>query len=167
VSNRRPEQDWAGGEGDPSLVEHIKLLSDAMSGTSVTELEVEEGGMRIRLQRQAIPMQPVAFAAAPVPLVAGQPAPAGAPAAEETAAEMTLAVMAPLTGVFYSSPSPETPPFVTPGDKVQPGQVVCMVEAMKVFNEIKTEIGGVVTAIPPKNGQLVKKGDPLVRIKPY
>ena len=166
MSNRRPEQDWAGGEGhnEPSLVEQIKLLSDALAGTNVTELELEEGGRRIRLQRQSITMMPVAPTIAPV---AGQPATTAAPNAEEVAAEMTLAVMAPLTGVFYSSPSPDTPPFVTPGDKVQPGQVVCMVEAMKVFNEIKTEIGGVVTAIPPKNGQLVKKGDPLVRIKPY
>ncbi|MBA3824314.1 MAG: acetyl-CoA carboxylase biotin carboxyl carrier protein [Ktedonobacterales bacterium] len=160
MSNRRPEQDWAGGEGngETSLVEQIKLLSDALAGTNVTELELEEGGLRIRLQRQPIPMQPVAFAAMPAPPASARP---------EEAAEMTLAVMAPLTGVFYSSPSPDTPPFVVPGDKVQPGQVVCMVEAMKVFNEIKTEIGGVVTAIPPKSGQLVKKGDPLVRIKPY
>ena len=166
MSNRRPEQDWTGGDGEPSLVEQIKLLSDAMVGTSVTELELEEGGLRIRLQRQPIAMQPIAFAA--VPVAPGQPALAAPGAvAEEAAAEMTLAVMAPLTGVFYSSPSPDTPPFVVPGDKVQPGQVVCMVEAMKVFNEIKTEIGGVVTAMPPKNGQLVKKGDPLVRIKPY
>lgn len=165
MSNRRPEEDWAGGTSpdEPSLVEQITLLSEALSGSNVTELEFEEEGVKIRLQRR--PMQVLAVTAPPPGTLPGGGGEGGKNAAHE-AAEMSLAVLAPLTGVFYTAASPADPPFVQPGDLVQPGQVVCMVEAMKVFNEIKTEIGGTVVAIPPKNGQLVKKGDPLVRIKP-
>jgi biotin carboxyl carrier protein len=162
VSNRRPEEDWAGGvgPGEPTLIEQITRLSEALSGSSVTELEIEEAGLKIRLQRR--PMQVLAPPPSPLPSRGGE---GGKQDAHEPA-EMSLAVLAPLTGVFYAAAAPTDPPFVQPGDVVQPGQVVCMVEAMKVFNEIKTEIGGTVVAIPPKNGQLVKKGDPLVRIKP-
>ena len=163
MSDRQPSDDWPGGEthGELSLVEQIKLLTEAMTATNVTELELAEDGLEIRLQRQ-----PLASLVPAAPRVVAAPGGAVAPVAAEAAAEMLLAVMAPLTGVFYSSPSPELPEFVQVGDMVQPGQVVCIVEAMKVFNEIKTEIGGAVVAIPPKSGQLVKKGDPLVRIKP-
>lgn len=166
MSNRRPEEDWTRGEGghDPSLVEQIKMLAEAMSGTSVTELEMEEGGIEIRLRRQPLPAPNVNVGQTPIAVPRPNVAMPIAPPSE--AAEVSLAVMAPLTGVFYASPSPSSPNFVQPGDVVQPGQVVCIVEAMKVFNEIKTEIGGTVVAIPPKSGQLVKKGDPLVRLKP-
>lgn len=169
MSNRQPQHGRAGELEDDtsSLVEQITQLSRAMAGSSVTDLEVVEDGLTIRLQRR--PLQVLAAAAQPMqalPLAASAAAPGAAPTPPPAPAEMTLAVMAPLTGVFYSAASPSDPPFVQPGDTVQPGQVVCMVEAMKVFNEIKTEIGGTVVAIPPKNGQLVKKGDPLVRIKP-
>jgi len=158
VSNRRDP--WEPEE--PSLVEQITQLSDAMAGSSVTELEIEEEGLKIRLQRRPMQVVPVAPSAAPATSGAAK----GTPAQADDAAEMTLAVLAPLTGVFYTASSPSVPPFVQVGQQVHPGQVVCIVEAMKVFNEIKTEIGGTVVAIPPKNGQLVKKGDPLVRIRP-
>ena len=165
MSNRQPSDDWPGGEthGELSLVEQIKLLSEAMTATNVTELELAENGLEIRLQRR-----PLATTSAPTQrVVATTSGQAASSEAATSPAEMLLAVMAPLTGVFYSSLSPELPAFVQAGDVVQPGQVVCIVEAMKVFNEIKTEIGGTVVALPPKSGQLVKKGDPLVRIKPH
>ena len=76
-----------------------------------------------------------------------------------------MAVVAPLTGVFYSAASPDADPFVNAGDTIQPGQPVCIVEAMKVFNEIKAEVGGTVAAIVAKNGQLVQKGDALIRVQ--
>ena len=164
MSKRQPDADWSGGSRDePSLVEQIKTLAEAMAGTQVTELELSEGGLEIRLRRQTATtmaaIDPAAQSMQPLPIM---PAPG-----PSEPAEMSLAVMAPLTGVFYASSSPTTPAFVQVGESVQPGQVICIVEAMKVFNEIKTEIGGIVVAIPPKNGQLVKKGDPLVRIKPH
>ena len=77
-----------------------------------------------------------------------------------------MAIIAPLTGVYYSSPSPSSAPFVEIGGTVQAGQVVCIIEAMKVFNELKSEVSGTVSAILPKNGQLVQKNDALIRIKP-
>ena len=81
-------------------------------------------------------------------------------------AEAGVAVIAPLTGVFYTASSPSAEPFAKVGDMAQAGQIICIVEAMKVFNEIKTEVSGVVASIPAQNGQLVQKGDVLVRIKP-
>lgn len=75
-------------------------------------------------------------------------------------------MIAPLTGVFYTASSPSAEPFAKVGDMVQAGQIICIVEAMKVFNEIKTEVSGVIASIPAQNGQLVQKGDVLVRIKP-
>lgn len=71
-------------------------------------------------------------------------------------------VAAPLIGVFWQAPFPEDPPFVEVGDPVEEGQTVCIIEAMKVMNEIQAEQGGVVIAVPPKNGKLVQEGDPLV-----
>lgn len=73
-----------------------------------------------------------------------------------------MAVRSPLIGVFYRAPAPDLPPFVEIGDVVQEGQTVCVVEAMKVFNEIKAEWKGRVVAIPPENAALVQAGDPLV-----
>ena len=81
-------------------------------------------------------------------------------------AEAGVAVIAPLTGVFYTASSPSAEPFAKVGDMAQAGQIICIVEAMKVFNEIKTEVSGVIASIPAQNGQLVQKGDVLVRIKP-
>jgi acetyl-CoA carboxylase biotin carboxyl carrier protein len=73
-----------------------------------------------------------------------------------------VAVRAPLIGVFYRAPAPEAPPFVEIGDLVEEGETVCIVEAMKVFNEIKAEWRGRVVALPVENGSLVQAGDPLV-----
>lgn len=162
MTKRRPDDDWQGPEDDSPLIDRITRLAEALRGTTVTDLELEEDGLEIRVSRRPLQVMPVAPAAG-APVAAPPP---GDAAPAESSAEMSLAVMAPLTGVFYSTPSPSMPPFAQPGDIVQPGQVVCIIEAMKVFNEIKTEIGGTVVAIPPKNGQLVKKGDPLVRIRP-
>ena len=81
-------------------------------------------------------------------------------------ADAGVAIIAPLTGVFYTASSPSSEPFAKVGEMVQAGQIVCIVEAMKVFNEIKTEMSGVIASIPAQNGQLVQKGDALVRVKP-
>ncbi len=81
------------------------------------------------------------------------------------APDPTVALIAPLTGVFYAAPAPTAPPYVQVGETVQAGQVVCIVEAMKVFNEIKAEVSGTVTAILAEAGQLVRKGDALMRVQ--
>jgi acetyl-CoA carboxylase biotin carboxyl carrier protein len=169
VSKRRSEEDWTGAQPaeDLTLVEQIKTLAEVMAATQVTELELTENGIEITLRRNPLPMIPLTVTAAPAESHAISHVPAKPHAEPEAAADVSIAVMAPITGVFYIAPSPTSPPYAQPGDHVSAGQVVCIVEAMKVFNEIKTEIGGIVVAIPPKPGQLVKKGDPLVRIKPH
>jgi acetyl-CoA carboxylase biotin carboxyl carrier protein len=91
----------------------------------------------------------------------------GSRGAESAApAEQGVAIVAPLTGVFYAAPSPTSSPFVQVGDTVQVGQVVCIVEAMKVFNEITSEVSGTVMAMPAQAGQLVHQGDVLIRVQP-
>ena len=78
----------------------------------------------------------------------------------------SVAIIAPLTGVYYTSPSPSSPPFIAVGDMVQTGQVIALVEAMKVFNEIQAEISGRVIELVATNGEVVQKGDVLIRIQP-
>ena len=150
------------------LVTRIKALAEALEESDVSELDLTEGGTRILLRKRGEVAPAVRMTAAPPVARAprsrrARPGAGGGPAAEP---DQTIAVLAPLTGVYYASPSPSSAAFVTVGEPVQAGQVVCIVEAMKVFNEIKSEVSGVVTAMLPKNGQLVQKGDALIRVKP-
>lgn len=114
------------------------------------ELLVDDGSFKLRLSRT--PSKP-------------QPAPPARPQpreAERQGKGRTVAVRSPLIGVFYRAAAPDTPTFVEIGDVVKEGQTVCIVEAMKVFNEIHAEWNGRVVAIPAENGKLVQTGDPLV-----
>ncbi len=168
-----------------SLITRVQLLVEAMENSGVGELELTEGGTRIQIKRTSVvtptvlsapamsfPAFPAGMlppAPASIPTGGANHAPAGAPAkraARQAAAESGVAVVSPLTGVYYSASSPASDPFVKVGDSVQVGQVVAIVEAMKVFNEVKSEVAGKVIAIPAKNGELVQKGDALVRIQP-
>ena len=148
-----------------SLVSRVKALAEALEGTDISELDLTEDGVRIALRPPDAPIGvPAVQAASSVRTVRPQRAEAIAPAPDP--AEAGVAIVAPLTGVFYTASSPNTDPFITIGGMVQAGAVVCIVEAMKVFNEIKSEVAGIVTSIPAANGQLVQRGDALVRIKP-
>jgi acetyl-CoA carboxylase biotin carboxyl carrier protein len=156
-----------------SLVQRVRALAEALEGSEVNELDLTEGGVRIAIKRQLEEPTPLAPPAAHVS-PARQPAraakreqSAGSRSAASAPVESQgIAITAPLTGVFYLTPSPSSPPFVQVGEPVQAGQVVCIVEAMKVFNEIKAEISGTVAAIVAENGQLVQKGEALIRVKP-
>ena len=168
----------------PPFISRVQLLMEAMENSSVGELELTEGGTRIQIKR-ASAVQPTVLSAPAMPFPAFAPgmlpvmpatasagganhAPPGAPgkrAAHPAAADSGFAVVSPLTGVYYEAASPTSDPFVKVGDTVQVGQVVAIVEAMKVFNEVKSEVSGKVIAIPAKNQELVQKGDPLVRIE--
>ena len=151
------------------LVSRVKALAEALEGSDVSEIDLTEGGTRILIKRQ---LGGEVIAAAPVTrtrtMRTGRPRQGRRESVSATnpAPDPGVAIVAPLTGVFYGSPSPTSASFVQIGDSVQPGQVVCIVEAMKVFNEIKSEVSGTVTAIPAKSGQLVQKGDALIRVKP-
>ena len=154
------------------LVSRVKALAEALEGSEVSELDLTESGTRILIRRRldgelVVPEAPTRAVSAP----ARRPAPRrsraeGGSAPAAVPPDPGIAIVAPLTGVYYSSPSPTSAPFVEVGDPVNAGQVVCIIEAMKVFNEIKSEVSGIVAALVPKNGQLVQKGDALIRVKP-
>jgi acetyl-CoA carboxylase biotin carboxyl carrier protein len=149
-------------EEGPSLVRQIHDLANALRNTDVGELDLTEDGVRIYIKRQ---LEPTMVAPrTPRRAARGEEFQEAEPAPAPT--DPGAAILAPLTGMFYTASSPSAANFVSVGETVQAGQVVCIVEAMKVFNEIKAEISGVVTAIVAQNGQLVQKGEPLIRVKP-
>lgn len=152
-----------------TLVSRVKALAEALEGSDVSELDLTEDGLRILIKRQVEPVMAVAPAHPARPSRGAarrrSAAHADGASAPEPRHEPGIAIVAPLTGVFYNAPSPTSAPFVSPGEPVQAGQVVCIVEAMKVFNEIRSEVSGSVVAIAPKNGQLVQKGEALIRVQ--
>ena len=147
----------------------LKTLIDLVSESGISELEVTEGEGKVRIVKNAAPvyMQPPAAAygapfpaAAPAPL-AGHEAPAAAAAAPAAAAPQGHVVTSPMVGTFYRSPSPGADPFVQVGDSVKDGQTLCIIEAMKLLNEIESDATGVVKEILVENGQAVEYGQPL------
>lgn len=156
-------------------VEYLRGLAKVVADEGLTELEVESQGLKWTLKTPAPPTysQPYAapaggegFAApvytAPQPIAGAAPAAAGKAAKSE---EALTPVVSPMVGVFYRAPSPSDPNFVEVGDRVERGQTIGLVEAMKVFNEIVAESGGTVAKIPAETGQLVETGQPLVLLK--
>ena len=151
---------------EPSLTALLNAL-DRVSATDYHEVEIRIGATRLRVSRgpsNSAPA-PAASFAAPVPAAPGpetrpdEPAPDGAAAAAEDPSRTT--VPSPMVGTFYRRPRPDAEPFVNPGDRVQPGQVVCIIEAMKLMNNIEAETAGVVEEILPEDGAPVQFGDPL------
>ncbi len=151
------------------MVNRVKALAEALEGSDVGELDLTESGLRILLRRR-LEAEVIALPQAPTYPASSRPraarAPGHAPASAAAAPDPTVAVVAPLTGVFYASPSPSADVYVNIGDTIQAGQTVCLIEAMKVFNEIKSEVAGRVTAIVATSGNLVQKGDALIRVQP-
>ena len=139
----------------------IKALIDLMQKNGLTAFEMEKDGFRISLAKETSFAPAVGYAHAPVAAapVAAAPAEAAAPVASGKE------ISSPMVGTFYSSPSPESPAFVKVGQKVTPDTVVCIIEAMKVMNEIKAEVSGTVTEVAAENGQPVQFGQALFRYK--
>ncbi|MGE0356527.1 MAG: acetyl-CoA carboxylase biotin carboxyl carrier protein [Burkholderiales bacterium] len=136
----------------------LKKLIDLVQESGIGELEITEGEERVRISRTGTaPVVMASPAAAPVPA----PAPAGeaAPAAPEAPAGHTL--KSPMVGTFYRSPSPGAPAFVEVGQSVAKGQTLCIIEAMKLLNEIESDTAGTVKAILVESGQPVEYGQPL------
>jgi acetyl-CoA carboxylase biotin carboxyl carrier protein len=157
------------------LKEILRILEEQ----DITEFELEQDGVKLRVcrssthpnsaQHAAAPLHAVAAAvpapaAAPLQAAPAAPAPAAEAPAPAAGADGTL-VKSPIVGTFYSSPDPNSPPFVSVGDTVKVGQVLCIIEAMKLMNEIEAEMAGEVTKIHPENGQPVQYGDPLFTIR--
>lgn len=160
----------------------IKELVEFLIEKDVTEFELERGDVKMRIKRGAqvqvvqAPIAPVIaapIAAAPAAITptvsAAAPATTPGPAAPPAAAaedEGLHVVKSPIVGTFYESPSPGAPPFIKPGDHVAAGQVLCIVEAMKLMNEIESDVAGEVVKALVSNGQPVEYGQPLFAIRP-
>jgi len=161
----------------------IKELIELLVEKDITEFELERGDVKVHVKRgsstgavmQVAPtmpaMQPMPVTTAPVvPAAPSAPsAPATPPAAAETKAEETDAdlfiVKSPIVGTYYEAPGPGTPPFVKIGDTVKEGQVLCIIEAMKLMNEIEAEVSGVLAKMFVSNGSPVEYGMPLFGIR--
>ncbi len=148
----------------------LKQLIRLMVENDLTELDLEGEGEKIKLKRgsgspQVQLVAPAAgslpAAAAPVPATPATPA----PAASDADAGL-VPIPSPMVGTFYAAPSPDAKPFVSVGDKVGPDTVVCLVEAMKVFNEIKAEVSGTIEKVLVQSGQSVEFGQPLFMVRP-
>ncbi|MDT9546498.1 MAG: acetyl-CoA carboxylase biotin carboxyl carrier protein [Chlorobium sp.] len=149
----------------------IKQLIDLVNSSDLQETIIEEGEFKITLRR-SLPQGAVAVActpAAPAPVVQQAPAPAaGVPADTIVTAQASglTDVCSPIVGTFYQASSPDSAPFVSVGDSVKKGDVLCIIEAMKLMNEIEAEISGTVAEILVENGQPIEYDQPLFRIKP-
>ena len=147
----------------------LKKLIDLVQESGIAELEVTEGEEKVRIVRSG-PMQQQTYmlpsSPMPLPAVAAPVAPAaGEPAAQEApAAPAGHEVKSPMVGTFYRASSPTAKAFVEVGDTVKKGQTICIIEAMKLMNEIESDADGVVKAILVENGQPVEYGEPLVVI---
>ena len=153
-------------ESQDPILAAVDLLAPAFEGAGLDELELSVGDLRVRLARPrqaAVPPGYVASAVEPAAPAAPQSEPLtpyGAPAPG------MRFVSAPLTGVWYPSPSPGARPYVNEGDEVTAGQVIGLIEAMKLFNEIKSDTSGRISRVLVENGTLVKRKQPLLEIDP-
>lgn len=152
-------------------LKHIKSLLQLISDADVNEVYIEEGDFKIKIKKRS----DAPLVAAPVPAsvpVATMHVPSAAPAVPATAAPASLAVSntvmvkSPIVGTFYAAASPDAKPFVAVGDVVTKGQALCIIEAMKIMNEIESDVSGKVVSIRAKNAQPVEYDQPLFEIEP-
>ena len=156
-------------KGQTLDIKLIKQVVDLMKRSDISEFEFEEDGFKLRLSSkgadapQIIQAAPVAQVAAP----AATATPAGAPAAAAPAAEEKgiKVINSPMVGTFYRAASPESPAFADVGTKVGNDSTVCIIEAMKVMNEIQAEMSGTITEVLIENGEAVEYGQPLFKVK--
>jgi acetyl-CoA carboxylase biotin carboxyl carrier protein len=160
------------------IVETVRGLAAVVSESALSELIVEMGDARITLRRgamapvvmpmpsmpmQSMPMPAMQMSHAPAPAPHANPAAPAAPAAVE---EKGHVVTSPFVGTFYRRPNPDSPEYVKLNERVDKGQVLCIVEAMKLMNEIEADVAGTVTAVLAEDGSVVEYGQPLFRIVP-
>jgi len=159
----------------PMNQNEIKDIVEFLAEKDITEFEMERGDLKLRVKRGVAVMAaaaPVAFAApvpvaAPAPAAAAAPAPAAAaPPAEAPESEEGLqTIKSPIVGTYYEASSPGAPPYVKEGDKVAVGQVLCIVEAMKLMNEIESDCSGTIVKVMVSNGQPVEYGQALFKVR--
>ncbi len=153
----------------------IKAIIDLMKKNSITEFELEQQDSKLRLKRglngggssvqgdDSIPSMPMPTSAA---MPTASSAPVAAPVAPAAVVTGEIDIKSPMIGTFYRTPSPESAAYVEVGSEVNPETVVCIIEAMKVMNEIKAEVKGVVTQVLVEGGKPVEFGQPLFKVRP-
>jgi acetyl-CoA carboxylase biotin carboxyl carrier protein len=151
----------------PFNLDRLRELVEMMEKYGLSEVSLQRGDEKWRLRRGAPGVPAAAVSYAPAPTAA---APAAATTAAQQAAELAesglLIIKSPTVGTFYSAPSPDDPPFVTIGSRVLPDTTVCIVEAMKVFNQIPAEVSGTIVEVLINSGDSVEFGQPLFRVRP-
>ncbi len=170
----------------PTLTDEIAALAKILAENALTEIEIDRGHEKIRLRRETapatvhvpvhvpapapVPVHAAAGAAAPPPAPPPAPAPTPTPpppsAPSASPAHPAVYITSPFVGTFYRSPSPEAPAFIEIGAHVRKGQVLCIIEAMKLMNEIEADVDGTIVACLAENGQPVEYGEPLFQIRP-
>jgi acetyl-CoA carboxylase biotin carboxyl carrier protein len=170
------------GEGEALDLKELKEILQILEEKEIAEFELEEEGMKLRIRKAAppsanhasapaglVPLVPTVFPVATGAPAAAVPPPAPAasgPVAVEAADSGLTIVKSPIVGTFYRTPDPNAPPFVDVGDRVRVGQVLCIIEAMKLMNEIEAEVAGEVVKVHRESGQPVQYGDPLFTVRP-
>ena len=151
-------------------IEEIRELLELFNSSGVGELELEQDNERIRIRKAGeVPEYSVTAAsgaAEPARAETSPASPAGAAPGQAEPKSGEVQVKAPIVGTYYDAPSPGAPPFVNVGDQVEPGKVLCIIESMKLMNEIEAEIAGTVSAKLVENGKPVEYGAPLFAIRP-
>ena len=151
-------------------IRKVKKLIELLESSDIAEIEIKEGEESVRISRASLPPQAPIYMHAPAPTaptpapVAPAPAPAAAPREAAKAANRGNVIKSPMVGTFYRSPSPSSPVFVEVGQHVKAGDAVCIVEAMKMMNQIEADHSGVVEAILVEDGQPVEFDQPLITI---
>jgi len=146
-------------------IEELKSLMAFMDENNLAELEIEEEGRKVRLVKMGGTTREVVAVPAQMPAVAAGPAPAPAPAVAAAPPANIHVIKAPMVGTFYRSPSPDSDPYVDVGSQVNQDTVVCIIEAMKVMNDIHAEVAGRIIEVLVENSHPVEYGQPLFKVQ--
>ncbi len=147
-------------------LKEIRALLELLREYGLTEVEIERSGERVRLRREPAPAPAPAPAAALPAAVPATPLGAAPEVVREDRRQHLVTVEAPMVGTFYRAPSPDAEPYVREGDTIKEGQVLCIIEAMKLMNEIESKVAGRIIRVLAENGQPVEYGQPLFLIEP-
>lgn len=139
-------------------IDEIRELANILKETGLCSIEVEDGDFAVSLKMPTASAPATAVPVAPAALTTAS----AAPAADAATGRM---IPSPMVGMFYTSPGPDSPSFISVGDTIKKGDVLCIIEAMKLMNEITAEEGGVIDEILVENGQVVEFGQPLFRLR--
>lgn len=143
-------------------LEHIKVLIDMVDRSEITEFNYEDKELKVVLKKEKEIRESVTM---PIKHLTQEQIQVKEPASTDEFIEDAITINAPMVGTFYKSPSPEADPYVKVGDKVKNDSIVCILEAMKLFNEIQAEVSGEIIEILAEDGQLVEYGQPLFKVK--